>query len=92
MESESVSASPDNALIMLYENDLLDCVYIDLGQEYAVVSPHVYESYDELADKLEELGASVLSVGNFNMNEEPHCFVINSIGKMIVAEAESLLE
>ena len=93
MEDEpTIGASADNSLILLYNNDLMDCVYIDLGNQYAVISPHVYEEYDELADKLESVGASVLSVGDFDMRKPPHCYVIESLGKMIVASAEELLD
>lgn len=88
---EEVYASADNAVIMLFNNELLDCVYIDLDDRYAVISPHSYPDYDEVADRLEEAGCHVLSVGNFCMDEPPYSYIINSLGKMIVGEAESLI-
>ena len=85
-----INLDPAKSLILMYDNDLLDSIYIDLDNSYAVISAHT-EGYDELADKLESIGASVLSVGNFNPEAEPHCYVIKSLGRLIVQTCEELI-
>ena len=90
--SESLSVNPMTSMIMMYENDILDCIYIDMDDKFGVISPHQYPNYDDLADTLEEAGATVMSVGMFDPEAGPHCYIIKSVTRLIVAEAEGLLD
>ena len=87
-----IDCTPDNTYILSYPNDLLDGVIIDLDDNYAFISAHT-PGYKDLLDELDTEGVGWFSIDEgVDMEEQPHCWVLKSISKLIVAEAEKTLD
>lgn len=78
------------AYSVAYPNDLLDGVIIDIGENYIFLSDHV-ESHRDMMDEIEELEHFNMADCEIDYEQVPHFYVVNSVGKMVVAEAERLL-
>ena len=74
-----------------YRNDLLDGILIDVGEHYIFLSDHV-EEHRELMDDIEEVEHFDLSDCEVDYDQPPHSWVLKSVGKMVVATAEGLLD
>lgn len=86
-----IELTPDNTYIVSYPNDILDGILIDLDANFAFISAHT-PGYAELLDELDSEGIESFQMDeDADMSVQPHCWVMKSIGKLIVAEAESLL-
>lgn len=87
-----IDCTPDNTYIVSYPNDLLDGVLIDLDDNYAFISAHT-PGYSELLDELDTEGIESFQMDeDTDMSVQPHCWVMKSVGRLIVAEAEAALE
>jgi len=77
----------------MYDNELLDGILIDIDDSYAFISAHS-TGFDEVADQLETEGVECFDMQGceIDYNQPPHNWVIHSIGKLIVREAEDILE
>lgn len=85
-----IELTPDNTYIVSYPNDIMDGVLIDLDDNYAFISAHT-PGYDSLLDQLDEEGVGWYSVEEFDEDEYPHKWVLQSIGRLIVKAAEDSL-
>lgn len=84
--------TPGNTYIVSYPNDLLDGVLIDLEDNYAFISAHT-PGYGSLLDDLDSEGIGYFSISeDYNPDEQPHCWVMQSVGRLIIASAESELQ
>lgn len=88
--SRQFNVTSENSWFLYYDNDLLNGFYADLGQEYCFVSEHV-SLYKQLAEKAMAEGISgyKFNKGQYDLNDEPHKYVVNTIGNMLVADAIS---
>lgn len=78
----------ENATIVSYPNDLLDGVYVDLDTEYFFISAHT-PGYDELLARMDDENVGYCGFeGELCQGDEPHCFIITALSKLIVATAE----
>jgi hypothetical protein len=88
----NLELTPGNTYIVMYPNDILDGILVDDDENYAFISAHT-PGYDGLADQLETEGVEVFSVeGDIDLSEPPHCWVVQSVGKLIVHDSEELIE
>lgn len=89
---ESLELTPDNCIIVAYQNDILNGVYIDVSEDdYAFISAHT-EGYDGVEKELFDQGVGYVPMGEIdNYGEAPHLFVMNSVARLIVAEAEEII-
>lgn len=86
-----IELTPDNTYIVSYPNDILDGILIDLDANFAFISAHT-PGYAELLDELDSEGVESFQMDNdADMNQQPHCWVLKSITKLIIAEAEAQL-
>lgn len=92
MKINDEEASPDNTMIFTYfENDMMDGFFVDLGENYMFMSAHT-PGYDMIADALEQEGVTTVNFLNYDIDEEPHRWVAESLGMLVVDEAEEILE
>lgn len=82
--------TPDNTYIVSYPNDLMDGILIDIDDQYAFISAHT-EGYGEVLDQLDQEGVGYFSVEEFDPSEPPHSWLLQSLSKLIVQNAEDLL-
>lgn len=85
-----IELTPENTYIVSYPNDIMDGVLIDLDDNYAFISAHT-TGYAELLDELDREGVGYFSIEEFDENEPPHSWLLQSLGKIIVKEAEGCL-
>lgn len=83
--------TPNNSYIVSYPNDILDGVYIDNDDNYAFISAHM-EGYPELLDALDDECVGSVTFERIQPSEEPTCYIIEAIGKLMVKELEDMLE
>lgn len=81
--------TPENSYIVMYPNDIMDGVLIDLDENYAFISAHS-EGYKALADQLEYEGVEVydLTQEELDLDQAPHSWVLASLARLIIHEAE----
>jgi len=78
----------ENATIVSYPNDLMDGVYVDLDTEYFFISAHT-TGYAELLERMDDEGIGYCGFeGELYQGEEPHCYIITALSKLVVATAE----
>lgn len=84
----------ENACILSYPNDLLDGIFVDVDENtYAFISAHS-PGYQALTEQLQEVGVQWFDLSDredVHYTEQPHSWVVESVGRMVVASAESLL-
>jgi hypothetical protein len=83
--------TPDNTSIFSYPNDILDGVYLDGDETYAFISAHM-DGYPDLLDALDREGVGYVNFETVDDGEEPHCYVIEALGRLMVADLENMLE
>lgn len=90
---ESMELTRDNSIIVRYINDLLNGVYIDVSDDdYAFISEHS-GNFDTVEQELTNEGVGYfhqedLADTDINYGEAPHLYIMNSVARLIVAEAE----
>lgn len=73
-----------------YPNDILDGVFLDLGEDYGFLSDHV-ESHRALQEVIPEMGYYDMSELNIDYDKAPHCWAVASVGRLIVQTCEELI-
>lgn len=83
-----VEATPFNAHFLYYDNDILNGMYVDLETSYCFFSAHT-EVFQELADKAMAHGITgyQFEAGQYDLNEEPHKYVVHALANMVVGTA-----
>lgn len=79
------------AYSLSYPSDILDGVLIDVGENYIFLSDHV-EHHRELMEDIEELEHFDMSDYEIDYDAAPHCWVVKSVGNMVVQSAEKITE
>lgn len=85
-----VTMNQDNTAIIMYRNDLLDGIFVDVDKDnYAFVSAHS-EGYDDLADRLEEAGVPIFDFTEqeVDLSQPPHSWIVDAIGRLIISSVE----
>lgn len=82
MEGEAYSVA--------YPNDLLDGVLLDLDESYLFLSDHI-EEHRLVQEKIGEMQFFDMADMEIDIDKAPHSWVVRSVGKLIINEAESLL-
>ena len=95
---ESLELSPENSIIVHYRNDILNGVYVDVSEDnYAFITEHD-EHWDMVEQSLVDDGVGYwdeedcIAEGEINYGEAPHLYVMNSVARLIVAEAVQICE
>lgn len=83
--------TPENTYIVSYPNDIMDGVLIDLDDNYAFISAHT-PGYDSFLDQLDDEGIGYFAIEEFDPEEYPHKWVLQSIARLIVKVAEDCLD
>ena len=76
------------AYSLSYGNDLLDGVILDLPDHYIYLSDHVEEARDMMAQLPDDIQHFDLNGYDVDWEQVPHCYVLQSVGRMIVRSAE----
>lgn len=79
------------AYSLSYPSDILDGILIDVGENYIFLSDHV-EHHRELMEDIEELEHFDMSDCEIDYDAAPHCWVVKSVGNMVVHTAEKITE
>lgn len=94
----SLELTPNNSLIVRYRNDILNGVYIDVSDtDYAFISAHD-AGWDTVEQALVDDGVrfwdeeDCMAEGEMNYSEAPHLYVMNSVARLVVAEATRMCE
>lgn len=74
-----------------YSNDILNGVLLDMESNYAFLSDHI-EAHRDAIEQIPEMAFYDLSELDINLSEAPHCWIVQSVGKLIIRCAESLLD
>lgn len=74
-----------------YPNDILEGCLLDMPENYLFLSDHVDQHRDIMAD-LGEIPYYDMSDAEVDYDKPPHSWCVISVGKLIVATAEALLE
>lgn len=82
--------TPDNTAIVSYPNDLLDGIYMDSPESYAFISAHT-AGYLAVLNCLDTEGIGSVDIPEVNQNEEPTCYVIEAITKLMIEDLEEML-
>lgn len=95
---KSLELTPDNSIIVRYRNDILNGVYVDVDEDsYAFISEHD-AGWEAVEQELvnDEVGfwdeEDCIEEGAINYGEAPHLYVMNSVARLIVAEATKICE
>lgn len=86
----SFEANPDNANILIYPNDLMDGLFVDLDKEYCFV-PKFLPGYVEVETIALGIGIQQIEVVHYDLTEAPHCWVVNALARCTVAGFEALI-
>ena len=87
---DEYQATPNNAYIMYYDNDILNGLYVDLDEEYLFLSAH-HRFYNKLEIEKRATSAGILTCqmhGEVDMTQPPHCYVMGGLGRFIAQSAE----
>lgn len=89
---ENKQVPPEEIGVFHYPNDLLDCMFVDLGQNYAFFSSHVPEHADTIAQVIEREGVEVydLTDASIDYSQAPHAWCVSGLARLVAAEAERL--
>lgn len=87
VNGETVEANASNGYFFRYDNDMLNGVYVDMGQRFLFISQH-YPAYEEVAAGGRQEGFEEVHHGSPDLEEAPHAWVVGSIGKLVVCVAE----
>lgn len=83
----------EHIAVLLYPNDMMNGLFIDLDDNYAFIS-----AWQEGADEFiaEAIGEGVeqyeLGGSEIDLTTPPHCWVMQSLVKLVIRSAEELLE
>ncbi len=81
----------DNAAVLTYPNDMMNGIYIDLDDSYMFISSFSAD-YEALAEDAVASGVYEIEVNDdFDPEETPHCYVINSLARFTVQAANDML-
>lgn len=89
--AEQIEANPTNASFFRYDNDMLNGLYVDIGQQYLFVSEH-FPHYPRVREIGMAEGIEEVQYGSPDLEEAPHCWIINSLGGLVVLAAEAELD
>lgn len=91
--TKQFEATPENASFLLYDNDMLNGLYVDLGREYCFISAHV-DIYKQLADVAMAYGitGAQYDAGEYDFDQEPHRYVLSTLSNIVVANAISVTQ
>ena len=80
------------AYSVAYPNDILDGVILDMPEMYIFLSDHV-DSHRDLQGAIDDDDIEYfdMSDSDIDYSQKPHSWVVQSVGRLIVMEAESLL-
>jgi hypothetical protein len=90
-DGSQYEANPTNSIVLCYENDMMNGLYIDMDDDYAFVSADE-EFYPELALTAVHEGILVVDVESFDAEDAPHCWVINALVRATIQTAEDICE
>lgn len=78
------------AYSVAYPNDLLDGCLLDLGNQYGFLSDHI-ESHREAQAEIEDLEFYDMSDCEIDYSIAPHSWVVTSVAKLVIREAELII-
>lgn len=87
--NEELNIPPEDLHVVEYSNDMLNGMLIDLGDQYGFVSRNDPERSPLIEGAIEE-GAVEYDLTDIEVDfeENPHSWVVNSVGKLIIEAAE----
>lgn len=86
-----IHAGPDNAMLLAYPNDMMDGLFIDLDDNYCFIQADT-SGFDQLKEVVLAEGIPVGHVEeDADLDEYPHCYVVESLGRFVVQAAEEVL-
>lgn len=89
---EIYEANRDNSWVLIYPNDMLNCMYTDLDDDYAVISAEISQWADIYEQaQIEEIDTIFVEEG-VDLDDAPHLWVVNSLAKFTILAAESFIE
>lgn len=90
---EQHEVDEDHIAVLIYPNDMMNGLFIDLGDNYTFVSEH-QPGADEFISEALEQGVEEYYLGDseIDFTSLPHCWVMQSMVRLVVRSAEELLE
>lgn len=90
---EQHDVDEDHIAVLRYPNDMMDGLFIDLDENYAFVSAH-QPGADEFISEALGMGVEEYELGDVEIDftQPPHCWVLQSLVRLVVKSAEELLE
>ncbi len=83
----------DHIAVLHYPNYMMSGLFIDMGENYAFVS--AWCGNDEFIAEAIAQGAPEYELGedsSIDLTQPPHCWVMQSLIKLVITSAEELLE
>lgn len=84
----------ENVAVLLYPNDMMNGLFIDLDDNYVFVSAWQTGSDEFIAEAI-SLGAEQYELGEdaeIDWTAPPHAWVVASLARLVVKSAEELLD
>lgn len=84
----------EHVAVLYYPNDLMNGMFIDMGDNYAFISAWQPEA-DEFISEAIALGAPEYELSedsSIDLTEPPHCWVMQSLIRLVTRSAEELLD
>lgn len=82
----------ENVALLMYPNDMMNGLFIDMDDNYAFISAHQTGS-DEFIAEAVGMGAEQYELGDdaeIDLTAPPHCWVVASLARLVVKSAEEL--
>lgn len=83
--------TPHNSFILNYDNDMLNCVFLDFGDTCFAI-PKDWPDYDEIVPKLLSDGVHEVDCGEFDYEDAPDRWVFDSLAKLVISKAIMLCQ
>jgi len=83
----------EHIAVLLYPNDMMNGLFIDLDDNYAFVSAWQPEADEFIAEAIGQ-GVEQYELGedaDIDLTAPPHCWVVASLARLVVKSAEELL-
>lgn len=83
----------ENVALLMYPNDMMNGLFIDLDANYSFVSAWQTGSDEFIAEAI-SLGAEQYELGEdteIDLTTPPHCWVVQSLSRLVIKSAEELL-
>lgn len=86
-----VDVNPENSIVTHYKNDLLDCLYIDMDEDYLVIPKHASRFNQDILPGLFKERIPVQDyTGITEIEGYPHVHVVNGVARYIAWAAEQI--